>query len=82
MTATLSAEDCDALDRLSAHLAGLPGAFPPVVTCVPMEHGNWRAEAHVTRHTRSSLVTVHAAATAQTAGEALCDAAAAIGVAL
>ena len=78
----LSAEDSAALDRLSAHLAGLPGAFPPVVSCRPCDGGGWHAQAYGTRRTSSGLVTVHAAATAPTAGEALCDAAAAIGVAL
>ena len=82
MTAPLTAEDCDALDRLSAHLAALPGAFPPVVSCTRTEAGGWHAQAYGTRRTSSGLVTVHVAATAPTAGEALCDAAAAIGVAL
>lgn len=80
--ATLSAEDSAALDRLSARLAALPGAFPPVVTCRPCDGGGWCAQAYGTRRTSSGLVTVHVAATAPTAGEALCDAAAAIGVAL
>ena len=82
MSADLTAEDCAALDRLSAHLAGLPGAFPPVVSCTPCDGGGWHAQAYGTRRTSSGLVTVHVAATAPTAGEALCDAAAAIGVAL
>ncbi len=82
MTAPLTAEDCDALDRLSAHLAGLPGAFPPVVSCTRTEAGDCHAVAYLTRKTCEGLVTVHAAATAPTAGEALCAVAAAIGVAL
>ena len=82
MTAPLTAEDCDALDRLSAYLAGLPGAFPPVVSCRPCDGGGWCAQAYSTRRTSGGLVTVHVAATATTAGDALCDAAAAIGVAL
>ncbi len=82
MSADLTAEDCAALDRLSAHLAALPGAFPPVVSCTRTEAGGWHAQAYGTRRTSGGLVTVHVAATAPTAGEALCDAAAAIGVAL
>lgn len=81
MTAPLTAEDCAALDRLREHLRGrFSSSRVGLNTC----EDEWRCDIDARSWSATGNVRAFASSVgrAPTAGEALCAAAAAIGVAL